>query len=1385
MVLVAILLVLTISSWFARNQLLNSIVKPAINSSINGSTEIRNLRWNGFCKISLERILLRAEGWQGQSAEVIDASNIQASVRFWPLLTGRVELEYVSIEQLTFRIAERISSTEDLNFMTLLDVKEEEEEKTPDTESSNQSIGFMKIDELVIESGEAIQDRFALKQEYLFNVRIEPLDSRKDLKFFELAQVRNTDTEMSPLLAKGWLNTTSKAFNLTLSELDLAADRNIPLPPSARAFCMELDMAGRIREGQLSWSVGEDFKAVLRVESLGLSMPDYDDYSSDWVRFKNGRIQDIPPPPLRMEANSGIIRLDGDVISLENFKGSLQPGDDAEAGEAPQISMDFKARLERNDTETTIDAISSLDQQGIDTLPFDLHFILEDTFNLNRDEENSVVDLPRNVANALENLQAVQWNLIADVHASRNWDPESSKSTDVLKTSARVLIDKGRGAYINFSYPLHDVTAEINASNDQVVIESLVAIGPDGNQLTVEGRLDGIGDDAGVDLHVDAKIITVNQDLINALPPETRKAVWKIFDQEAYRRLMESGVLNGLEPTRLFGMGSLNFKVNRDRGERLPLIVEGSLVLNEVGTVFDQFPYPMQAKSGTIIVNDESIILKNPGIYLKTPGGGEGILSGRIDIPRDGRGGRNLEPYIDLDITSDTINPALLAAIPPEGKNGKPVTAESTPGWPGDVTAGSILAIKEIGISGTIDWNAQIANNAEGKTKVHTHVDLLQGQIKMSPQTRPQSRLGKMWPQNLILTQCTAVLTTGPDLTTLSNFQGSRGKGKIFAQGEYTSDNDELNSHIDFSALDIELWMTELFSDSTQQQANDIFVELNPEGILNGTLKWQEKKSEENLLLKIEPNDVVFSVEEKKQWLIPTSGTMILENGILTLENIAIRTDQDESLMLLVGGIAFTETADDVDLDVSFVNMRFNTPLVEQTLRMSAGDGFADLWEERQPQGIFQGSLNVETSPGDSVVLQLDPESFSMLSNAEEPNSRGGGLVSSNKGISYHNDILQVGPLTIDGTDGTILEIDALARNLKTDPIVEADWSLECPRSSVPETQFLPPPLAFIVGPQGISSGALNADGHVTMEFKKGSERPLTFESTAHTNFVEGTINLGGVVFTDIVNETNISILVRNEIVESLEGTSFIPSAMIEGRKLDNVRLHTVNLPEEEELTIMMTMTEGNLYGGPVRGTFRYVPDAGDYLVGISMVDVGLAGIANGELDPDGESGGQLMANLNFSGTAGAEQFRIGRGNIFIEDADIAGNRGSMALLRLGQLMLPGYGGLEEAEIELLINGNEAILSDILLNSPSLTMRGEGRLRLSDFSLTARLYPKGNLGTFSDVLSAVTGTVYAIDVEGTPGEPEMSLTPLPIMVSPPEFNSLNDNPPPETPTGNE
>ena len=74
-----------------------------------------------------------------------------------------------------------------------------------------------------------------------------------------------------------------------------------------------------------------------------------------------------------------------------------------------------------------------------------------------------------------------------------------------------------------------------------------------------------------------------------------------------------------------------------------------------------------------------------------------------------------------------------------------------------------------------------------------------------------------------------------------------------------------------------------------------------------------------------------------------------------------------------------------------------------------------------------------------------------------------------------------------------------------------------------------------------------------------------------------------------------------------------------------------------------------------------------------------------------------------------------------------------------------------------------------------MQLNGRGRLRFSDFSLAIRLLPRGQLGALSDLVSAVTGTVYAIDIEGTPANPEATLTPMPILVSAPDLKAPEDD----------
>ena len=71
-------------------------------------------------------------------------------------------------------------------------------------------------------------------------------------------------------------------------------------------------------------------------------------------------------------------------------------------------------------------------------------------------------------------------------------------------------------------------------------------------------------------------------------------------------------------------------------------------------------------------------------------------------------------------------------------------------------------------------------------------------------------------------------------------------------------------------------------------------------------------------------------------------------------------------------------------------------------------------------------------------------------------------------------------------------------------------------------------------------------------------------------------------------------------------------------------------------------------------------------------------------------------------------------------------------------------------------------------------LAGDGRLRLDDWRWSIRLVPRGTLPGLSDLVSAVSGTLAVIDVGGTPGAPEISLTPLPMVLPPPDIEPMTD-----------
>jgi hypothetical protein len=57
-------------------------------------------------------------------------------------------------------------------------------------------------------------------------------------------------------------------------------------------------------------------------------------------------------------------------------------------------------------------------------------------------------------------------------------------------------------------------------------------------------------------------------------------------------------------------------------------------------------------------------------------------------------------------------------------------------------------------------------------------------------------------------------------------------------------------------------------------------------------------------------------------------------------------------------------------------------------------------------------------------------------------------------------------------------------------------------------------------------------------------------------------------------------------------------------------------------------------------------------------------------------------------------------------------------------------------------------------------------MSLENWELALRLFPKGTIPLVSDLISGVTGTLYAINVGGTLDAPVASLEPLPLLGDP-------------------
>ena len=1406
-------------AFMLRNVLLGAVLDSELSRVTGGEVTLKDVAFEGLTGVRIGSIDIDVDDWTGPSANVLSISGIEATLDPWALVGSDPALSSLVAETVRLRIAERHDDPARLNVMSL--------EPTPGDEGpggdqgvTSLPFGSIEVRDLEVETGIADGDAFEKTGLSRFQATIDPVPDDPLMREFFLASIDDDIDQID--LAKGTWHASSGRFELRIDDVDLERGTSIALPTAARSIIEAMQISGSVRSAMFEWTPGETPQAELSIDDLSLIPPPLADLDGAWVSYEGGRITGSIATFPRIELERGQIRMDGDVLEVRGDGGRITTT--AEGVVVPELELDATLRVRLTSGPDSTSDLGTWGERVLSSAPFEATVRVV-RFELADEDRGRALELPRPIAEALELLRAESWDIAATARARRgSLYADDTGTDDLISIRANLDIGRGRGMYKDFEYPLHDVTAELSIEDDVIRIESLSGLGPSEDVVELTGTITGTSDDAGVDLYLSSDSINLDDALLEALPPATEQGLRTLFDKTAAERLAtanlipppsfyetlpqriaenESRLLEALArgedleaeiledeiradrtirrngPFEVGGRGAIDLRIHRPRVLGHPVAVEGAIELFQVGAVFSRFPYPLVVTNGELILEDLAVRLEPPGLTVNTLFGGEGTVSGRVDLPRDGQGSRDVEPELTLYVQGDRLAECLLAAVPPE-MEGRP-SPESIPGWPGTLYSPAVDTVRAMGLTGILEYSVDISTDSEGDARFDVLGELRDGTADPSEAAeREVAAAGLLWPRDFVLSDVEATLRVDSDHVSLEAFSGHRGSGTVTARGLYDFETEVGRGIARMRNLDVESYLLDLVPAGTIEDAKRLWRRWQPTGRFDADLHLDRRGGETALRLEAEPLWAAFDTEVGRTRIDCQRGRLKFGEDMIEVVDLALALggpDASEGALRLSGRYGLAPEVGDLRLEGILDAGQFEAAAVDEVLRLVAGEDFSNWWRTRSPRGGFTGGFEIRSGSDFAVDLDLIPTSFSMLSRQGEPDSRCGGRVVNDGRVTVDDRRVRVGPIELLSADGARAEFDLLMADVDTASL-EATFALQLPSSELPETGFLPPPFASLFGENGLAAADVVANGSLQADFRKASEAsdldptiPAYYIADGRIDFDDGRWTIGGVdlEFEPGAGGWQLGLEAIDGVPRMFELEGAIPRTLVAGRPVIGTRISGRVDPRSDSNRpwLLIDATGGAIGGGEVKVETGLEFDTTRYRTRLTVNDVDLDSIARTTGDPVSTAKerlpGILSARVDLGGLSDEPESRVGRGRVEIQDAVLT-DGGSLALLQIGQLVPPIADELATAKADFWINRGMLDIEDVSLEAETLTLAGRGEMRLDDWQWSIRLLPRGPVPALSDLVSAISGTLAAVDVTGTPNDPQVNLTPLPIMV---------------------
>ena len=1401
--------------YLTRPSTLASIILPVASREIGGDVSATRLWLEGLDTIVVKDLCVRVRTWSGDAGEVVRIDTARLEFSFWSLLVGDVDIRSVDIDRFRLRLAERGEAPGDFSLFALVP------EPDDDAAAPPQRPTRIAIGELAVEHGVQTDDRYEVLGTVRFAGSIMRDAGATSAFSFGLTGIGDLDGRRAIASIKGSFDQDARALAVELLDLSLDPDHLGVVPIALRASTERLGLVGRIPLAKLSYNPEAGATAELDVEGLAMDLPiealGGPDARRDWVGFADGEPVEIDATP-RMTIREGTLRLEGDRLSLEGLRGELGSREAGRRVLPLPFECEFSAELPRaqldafdwNEREAWLEEAARL-------APFTLSLAVRG-FSSSAEPRDAaegtdapMLVLPRAAVKVLADFNITAWEIDVETLLSRD-APKADGAAGELRSSGTLALSRGSGAFDQFRYRLDDVQGLIRFEGDNVTVERLTGLGADGASVSISGTLVGIALGAEIDLRVECADAPIDARLFEAFEPGPRDALELLFDARAALNLEAANLLPdaallvtqrralaqlGDDPSRaaararlersiaagpfaLGGRCGFSMRVYSPQGFGQPVFVTGSVEVRSAGLLFGRFPYPLRIERGAFTVLDEAIVIGGGGIEATTPAGGRFTISGSVQIPRDGAGGRGVRPLIQIADENDALNPALLAAIPH--------AADSVPqGWPGADLAPAGELLRALGLSGALDMTVLVTSRPDGTEDFRVRLALADGRAEPDAEGRAWlAREGLPWPDEFALEDCAARVDITPERVQFDQCIGRRGNGTVVARGYADLAGPERVVELELNDLPLDRAFEDFLS-SDEREAEERFRRLEPSGVIDGVIR--RTVGAEGAVTKgtLTPERIEILLDGARVSADRLAGRVSVDGLSLRAESLEFRLSsagEPDGILRLSGPL----TADELDARLS--GARFESPLlraivaarspaVVSVLRARGARGIYDArYTARGGERLELSPRALELGPADARIgITFDPDSrFTADADSVDFDLRGSLALGASGSVSLR---------------GSVNLASALSPT--SAPSLAAQYTLDATALTPALRAILPPPLDDAAAAMDLASGGrfLLDLPAIDLRFAAAAD-----ELDASLYALGGTVQLNDAAFsagtrvTEVAGEMPFTFRYEPAATEPIRFRASLDAsrAAVLGRAVGRTRATIDSRGGGRAIAIR---ADGDLAGGRFDILSTLDRELGRYEMRLRVADADYERLRDPKSAARLGDGGRISGLLSLDGPMGSSAeggaLRKGTARVSVRDATIASTPVAMRALQLTQLMLPINSALQRTDAEARIRGDTAEVVSARLSSGTLELSGSGTMDIPTMSVSMRLYPKGTVLIVSDLIGGLTRAIFAIDVTGPLGDPKVSLAPLPGITevrrvpAPPDSRAPNSGEAPPTP----